>query len=110
MALRLEGLHDVTHLLLANIHLQRHEHAGLSHVPVVFWNFILQNQMISKRVPGQLCEEPLVLMSVLSVVSKDNVRRDLLLQLFEHRLYFGTYNRADTVGDGATPRVAARPG
>src|SRR5215467_7162560 len=48
LALGLKNLHEVINLLLVDLLLERDEEAGLPHVAVVFWNLILQDQMVAE--------------------------------------------------------------
>src|SRR5713101_10079514 len=52
VALRLEGFEDAVDLSLACLCIERHKHAGLAQIAVIFWDLILQNQVIAKGVPG----------------------------------------------------------
>ena len=92
--LGLERIHDVADFLLTHFQLERHEHARLSQVTVVFRNLILQNQMVPKGIPGQFRDKAMVLMGVLAIVSEDKVRGDLVLQLFKDRFDFSRLQTA----------------
>src|ERR1039457_3621456 len=94
--LGLEGIHDVTDLLLAHFRLERHEHARLSQVTVVFRNLVFQNQMVPKCIPGQFRDQTMVLVRVLAVVSEDEVR-GYCFQVLENCLHFGTHKWHETV-------------
>lgn len=74
--LRLERLHDVTDLPLANLLRQRNEDAWSSQIAVIFRNLVFQNQMIPKGIPGQFRDEPVILMGVVAVMSKNHVGGD----------------------------------
>src|SRR5262245_46786595 len=91
--LGLKGVHDVGDLPLVYFRFERYELARLSHVAVVLWNFILENQMVAKCIPGHICDQAMVLVSVLAVVSKDEVGGNVLFQFFKSRLYFGSQGR-----------------
>src|SRR4029077_3677234 len=97
--LGLKGIHEVTHLLLVHLWRERHEHAWLSQVAVVFRDLVLQNQVIPKRIPGQFRDQAVVLMRISAVMSEDHVRGDRLLQLFENRFDLSTYKRHEAVGE-----------
>src|ERR1700719_1958091 len=51
--LRFKGLHEVFDLFLTDLFSEGYKDVRLSHVTVIFRNFVFENQMIAKRVPGQ---------------------------------------------------------
>src|SRR6266850_2334287 len=53
--------------------------------------------MIAKRVPGQLRHYTMILVQVVAVVRKNQIRGDLLLQVFEKFFYLGANIRKKTV-------------
>src|SRR5437899_7635297 len=95
-ALGLERIHEVTNLLLADFVPDWHEQVRLSQVTVILRNFILQNEMIAKCVPGQFRNQAMVLVGIFAVVGKDKVRGNRL-QLFEDRFDFRTDKRHESV-------------
>ena len=84
--LRLESIHDVTDLLLVNFLLERHEEVRLSQVSVVFRNLVFHDEVIAKRVPGQLANDPMILMQIVTVMCQDQVRNKFFLQFLKLRL------------------------
>src|SRR5262249_33792948 len=98
--LGLKGIHEITNLLLVHLWWERYEHAWLSQVSVVFWDLVLQNQVIPKGIPGQFRNQAVVLMRISAVMSKNHVWRDRLLQFFENCFDLGTYKRHEAVGEG----------
>src|SRR5271154_4587086 len=82
--LGLERIHNDLYLPLILLRLKWNKHVRPSHVAVVLRNFIFQNHMISKRIPGQLPNQTMILMSVPSVVREDEIGRNWL-QLLKSR-------------------------
>jgi hypothetical protein len=74
--LGLEGIHDVANLCLVHFWRKRHEQAWLSQVTVIFRDLVLQDQVISKCIPGQFADQTMVLMRIFSAMSEDHVRRE----------------------------------
>src|SRR5579863_1459697 len=93
-----ESIHQIANLLLNDLGFKWHKDAGSSHVPVVLRNFILEDQVVSKRVPGELCQQPVVLMCVPAVMGKDQVGGNRL-QPLEGFLHFGTFERHKAIGE-----------
>ena len=55
-----------------------------SKVTVIFWDLVLQDEVISKGIPGQIREQAVVLVAILPVVGEDQIRFDLFLQLLKN--------------------------
>jgi hypothetical protein len=64
--LGLENLHEVINLLPVDLLLERPEEAGLAHVAVVFWNLVLQDQMVADGIPNEFRNKAMILMRVLA--------------------------------------------
>src|SRR5262249_20334699 len=64
-----EGIHDITDLLVVHVRLEWHEQARPAHVAVVFRNLVFEDEMISKCVPGEFRDQPVVLMRIAVPVS-----------------------------------------
>jgi hypothetical protein len=47
-----ENLHEIIHLLMVDLLLKRHEEAGMSPLTLVFWNLVLQDQMVAEGIPS----------------------------------------------------------
>src|SRR5216683_1818968 len=75
--------HQVFYLALASLAIKRNIEIGRAQVAIILWNLIFEDHVIPPGVPGQLVDDPVVLMQILSRMSKDHVRRSLGLQLFE---------------------------
>src|ERR1700733_50528 len=102
--LGLEGIHNETDLFLILFRFEWDEHVWLPHIAVVLRNLILQDQVVTKSVPGQFRDQPMILMRIPTVVSKNEVRRDRL-QLLKHFLDFGAGKRHETVVEGLQHRT-----
>lgn len=95
--LGLKSIHDELDLFLTRLRPEGHKNAGPPQVAVVFWDFVLQNQMVPKRIPGQVGYQPVILMRVIVIVSEDEIRGDCLFQLLEDGLYFGAHKWHESV-------------
>src|SRR5690348_3976712 len=62
-----------------------HVDVWLAHVPVPFWNFILQNAVIPKCIPGQPANKPVVLMRVAPSMGQNEVGIDTVFEFHEPR-------------------------
>ena len=52
---------------------KRHKDVWSAQVAIVFRDFVLEDEMISKRVPGQFREQPVILVRIVAGVGKDQV-------------------------------------
>ena len=52
-ALGIKGFHDVTDLFFIKLLIERYKQAWLAQVSVIFRNFVLEYQVVPKRIPGQ---------------------------------------------------------
>src|SRR5438309_258165 len=77
-ALGLECVCEVTNFLLTHFVPDWHEQVRLSQVTIILRNFILQNEMVSKCVPGQFRNQAMVLVGIVAVVSKNQIRGNRL--------------------------------
>ena len=64
--LGLENLHEVINLLPVDLLLERHKQAGLAHVAIVFWNLVLQNQMVAEGIPSKFRNKAVILVRILA--------------------------------------------
>ena len=58
---------------------------GPPEVTVVLRDLVLEDQVVAQRVPGQLADEPVVLVEVVPRVGEDEVRIDVALERLEAR-------------------------
>ena len=61
----------------------RHICGGSGQPALIFWNLVFQYQVIAECIPGQLGDQPVILMQVGAVMAEDQVRIRLILQRFE---------------------------
>ena len=52
-------------------------------IAVIFRNFIFQDEMVSKGIPGQLTNQTMILMQIMPVMGEDDVWRFLPFQLLK---------------------------
>lgn len=83
VTLCLEVTTQVGDFLLGDFVIQWNKEIGNSKVTIIFWNFILQYQVASKRVPRQIREHAMILMTVISIMGEDQVRLKSLLETFK---------------------------
>src|SRR5258708_39432180 len=79
--LSLEVLHQQFDFTQTELLRDRHEHIRMAKVAIVLKYFVFKNQMISERVPGQVRQDPVVLMAVIAVMSEDNIWNKIHLDL-----------------------------
>src|SRR6267142_1397383 len=82
-ALRAIAGQQVTNLCPDMLRAQLHISIRRCEIAIPFRNLILQYQVIAKRVPGQLADEAVVLMSVVAPVSEHQVRPRRTLERLE---------------------------
>src|SRR5258708_22281149 len=75
--LRSEMPQQELHLSLRNCAGQRHVEVGDPQVALVFWNLVLEREMVPERVPRQLADHSVVLMIVVPTVAKYEIWVDL---------------------------------
>src|SRR5205085_1498291 len=78
-----------------------HEEVRRAEVAVVLRHLVLEDQVVSERVPRQLAQEAVVLVQVVPVVGEDHVRLDLALELLE-----GAFDVAAVVGEERVGKAA----
>src|SRR6185295_5254117 len=63
--------------------LQRHEDVRRPKVAVILRDLVLEDQMIAKRVPGEIRHEAMILVEITPIVGQHEVRRHENLELLE---------------------------
>ena len=101
--LRHKRVEDEPDFPLAMPAFQRHEEIRRAEIAIVLRNFELQNQMVAKRVPGQLRDEGVILMQVLAKMREDDVGRDLALEPFK-----GVFDVQADIRKAAVPKIVDR--
>ena len=94
-------LHQQFDFSSSNLVIQVDKKIGQAEIAIELRNFVFKNEMIAKRVPCELANQPVVLVQVCASVSENDVWRRLTLEflkIFLHR----RANRARATG--------ARPG
>jgi hypothetical protein len=59
------------------------EEVRSAEIPIVFRNFIFENEMVPERIPGEFRNQAMILMQVQTLMREDEVGRDLCLQRLE---------------------------
>ena len=81
--LTFEMLHEQRDLLSTDLLRKRHKYVGAAEIPVVFKDLILENQVIPESVPCQIRKDTVILMPVVTIMGKDDIRIELRLDLLE---------------------------
>src|SRR5262245_3653954 len=84
------------------------ENIGRSEVAVVLRELVLEDEVISERVPRQFGREPMVLMAVVRVMGEDEIRDKPGLQVFEYLLHLAADVRQKSVSVVVDDHVTAR--
>lgn len=69
----------------------------LTEISVPFWNLVLENDLVSEGVPGEVGDHSVILMPVVARVSKDDVRTEVPGKPLELILDRGELRREITV-------------
>src|SRR6185436_6984105 len=85
-ALRWEALHEAADLVLELLGGERDVDVRVPEVALVLRDLVLEHEVRAERVPGQLRDEPVVLVPVVQMMREDDVGRDLRLDLLERFL------------------------
>ena len=72
--MRRKRLVDKLRLSPADRSLERNKQVRRAEISVVFRNFVFQDQMVSKSIPGQVTKQAVILMPILSIMGKDDIR------------------------------------
>ncbi len=70
-------------LLMGDLFIDSGEDIRLAKIPIIFWDLIFQNKVISESIPSQIRQYAVILMPVSMVVRKHNIRVKPALQFFE---------------------------
>src|SRR2546428_10915395 len=87
--LRREVFHEQSDLAIESGGGKRGEEIGRSEVAVIFRDLVLEDQLVTPGVPGELRYEAVVLVPIVAIVSEDEVRGELLFQRLELVFYRG---------------------
>src|SRR5436190_529495 len=61
----------------------RHVNIRSAEVAVVFWNFVLEHEMTPERVPGEIRQHAMILVSIVAKMRQDEIGFELAPGLFE---------------------------
>src|SRR6185503_15479699 len=86
-ALALERVENVAHLPPADLVVQVNEQVRRAEVSVELRDLVLEDHVVPKRLPGELRDQPVILMPILPVMGEDEVRGRLPLDLLEEALH-----------------------
>src|SRR6202043_3700213 len=68
---------------------QRYEESGIAEIAVVFRNFVLEHEVVTKGVVGEFSQQPVVLMSVALPMGQDQRRIEISFKGLEIVLDIG---------------------
>src|SRR5215472_6764151 len=98
--LRPEVAHEQLDFPLRNAARERDEQIGAAEVPLVLGDLVLCNQVIPKRVPGELSEDAVVLMKVVDSVGQYQIGLDSGLETLKLFLDRGANERKEALAKG----------
>src|SRR6185436_3706552 len=99
-ALALELVEKVAYLPPADLVVQVDEQVRRAEVSVELRDLVLQNHVVPERVPGELRDQPVILVPIFAVMGEDEVRRHPPLDLLEEALH-----RLPLVRQEAVPEI-----
>src|SRR5258706_9714548 len=89
--LAFEALHDGSDFLAGDRLAQGYKQVGCPKISIVFDDFVFQDQVVPERVPGQLGNQPVVLVEVIAIMRQDEIRDVLSFEFLEEILYVSPY-------------------
>src|ERR1700683_168603 len=84
---------------------QRNKQIRATHVPVVLRNLVFEDQMVSICVPGQLGDEPVILVRVAAPVGENHVRIHFFSYVFKKVLHLSPDIREETISEALEGNV-----
>lgn len=84
-ALGSKRLADISCFSFTSPAIQAHEEIGRAKIAVVLWNFVLQDEVVAKCIPGQLTDHSVVLVKVASVMGQNQIGLKLSLEPLKFR-------------------------
>ena len=97
--LGLEVREEVLDLPLGKPIVEMDEDVGGTQVAVVLGNLVLEDEMVAKRVPGELRCESVILVPIVAVVREDQIGGDDRFQVLEELLDVSSAVRKETVSE-----------
>ena len=82
-SLRHKRAANIVCFALTSCAIQSYEKVRRSQIAVVLWNFVFQDEMVAKRIPRQFADDPVILVEVVTVMSKNQIGSELVFQFFE---------------------------
>ena len=76
---------DGRHLAARNVVVERDEVVRLAQIAVIFRNLVFENGVMPERVPREIRQHAMVLMSIVPAMSQDEVRLEPIFDPFEPR-------------------------
>ncbi len=87
----------VSCFLEAYFFFQTHKNIGYAEVAVIFRNFVFQNEVVSECVPGQVGDGPVVLVPVVTIMRKNQIRAHSSFELFKEFLDLAALIRKEAI-------------
>src|SRR5712691_2848535 len=81
--LRRKRATNIAGFALTGIAIQPYEKVRRSQIAIVLWNFVFQDEMVAKRIPRQFADDPVILVEVVTVMSKNQIGSELVFQFLE---------------------------
>jgi hypothetical protein len=68
-----ETLENGVDLITEDVFIQRDKEIRAAQITIVLDDFIFQDEVLSKRVPSQLGQQPVILVQIVSIMGKDQI-------------------------------------
>lgn len=85
--LRFEMLHKQGNLLSAYFLGKRDEHVRAAKIPIIFQDLIFKNEVIPKRIPGEIGKHSVILVAIVPVMGEDEVGFEVCIDVLKPLLY-----------------------
>jgi len=84
-ALGSKRLADISGFSFTSLAIQTHEEIWRAEIAIIFRDFVLQDEVVAKRIPSQFTDHSVILVKVIAVMGQNQIRLKLSLELFKFR-------------------------
>lgn len=99
---------DAPCLSLAERLVEFHEQVRISEVAVVFGNLVLQDYVVTPRIPGKFADQTMILVKIVPIMSEDEIRRDAGFELLEEGFHLAAHVRQEFCAAFSRNAIALR--
>jgi hypothetical protein len=99
VALRLEELTNVFTFEVTQLFVQWHIEIWISQIAIVLGDFVFQNNVVPKRVPREIWQQTMILMTIFPVMRENQIGLNPPLQMFKVFLNCFSLERKETVAE-----------